>query len=294
MIFSILSLFPDLVTSNIKSSITGRALDKGLFSFFAHDIRDFAINDYGKVDDSLYGGGKGMLMMCEPIYRAWQAALEDPHKACFEQPGNGEAFFKQSCSWLVGPSYREAEGPAYRKGAPSGAGELHRRTIYLSPKGRSFNQDMACELAQADQLIFLCGHYEGVDQRVLSVIEAEEVSLGDFVITGGELAAAVIVDAIARLLPGVLPASEAYEQESHYRGSLECRQYTKPACWRGLNVPAVLQSGHHANIEQWRRLDGWRETYYKRPDLFAKLGLTAEEGTALATFLAEEGEFAID
>lgn len=239
MFFSVLTLFPELVDQMIRSSITGRALDAGLFAYRAHNIRDAAQNRYGRVDDSLYGGGTGMLMMCQPVYDTWFQALDDAPDA------------------------------------------VSRRTIYLSPKGRVFQQSVVADYVETDHLVLLCGHYEGVDQRVLEAIGAEELSIGDFVLTGGELAAGVVIDAVARQLPGVLPSSEAFSRESHYDHRLECRQYTKPPVWQGRSVPAVLQSGHHARIESWRELDGLRETLLKRPDLFSGLQLTEQTAVAL-------------
>ena len=207
MLFSVLTLFPDLIEQMLQTSITGRALDAGLFQLQTFNIRDYAVNEYGKVDDTLCGGGTGMLMMCQPIYEAWQAAVGSTK-------------------------------------APSGAV----RTLFLSPKGRVFNQEMIADLIESEHLIFLCGHYEGVDQRVLDELAVEEVSLGDFVLTGGELAAGVMIDAMVRQLPGVLPHAAAFREESHYAGRLECRQYTKPQSWRGRDVPPVLLSGHHKRL----------------------------------------------
>lgn len=156
------------------------------------------------------------------------------------------------------------------------------RTVYLSPKGKIFDQAMAKEFAQEDRMIFLCGHYEGVDDRVLHAIGAEEVSLGDFVLTGGEIAVAAMVDATVRLLPGVLASEESYEDESHYHGVLESRHYTQPATWRGFEVPEVLRSGHHENIKIWRKLDALRETLLKRPDLLESYEWTQEDYELLA------------
>ncbi len=232
MKFSVLTLFPECVQSAVQTSITGRALKAGLFHFETIDIRAYAQNRYGKIDDALYGGGRGMLMMAHPVYQAWQAARQQ----------------------TLGK-------------------DLRQKTIYLSPKGAVFNQSMAKTLATYDHLVLLCGHYEGVDQRVLDAIEAQEVSIGDYVLTGGELGAAVLMDAIIRLLPGVLPESAAYEIESHYQAGLECCHYTKPAVWENREVPSVLQSGHHERIKRYQQLDGWLETWQKRPDLFADIEL---------------------
>ncbi|MGI6077521.1 MAG: tRNA (guanosine(37)-N1)-methyltransferase TrmD [Fastidiosipilaceae bacterium] len=230
MFFSVLTLFPELVTTMVRESITGRALEADLFAFRTHNIRDYAHNDYGKVDDTLYGGGRGMLMMCQPIFESWEAAKTD-------------------C---------DVESDS-------------RLTVYLSPKGHVLNQALVEKLASYNHLILLCGHYEGVDQRVLDEMEVQEISIGDYVLTGGELAAGVLIDAVARQLPGVLPTPDAVRQESHFNCQLEYRQYTKPAVWKGREVPPVLLSGHHKNIDKWRQLDGIRETMLKRPDLFQSL-----------------------
>jgi tRNA (guanine37-N1)-methyltransferase len=228
---TVLTLFPELIDTVINSSITGRARLAGLFDLRLIQIRDYAVNQYGKVDDYCYGGGTGMLMMAEPVCRAWQAA----------------------CSPIAG------ETPAART-----------RTIYLSPRGALFNQDNARRLAKDyDHLIFLCGHYEGIDQRVIDTVVDEELSIGDYVLTGGELAACVIIDAILRLVPGVLPDEAAYTRESHMDGLLEYPQYTRPAEWSGLKVPDVLLSGHQANIEAWQAARSAIETMLRRPDLMA-------------------------
>lgn len=249
--FTVLTLFPDLIRQTVETSITGRALSAGHFGYDTIQIRDYAENSYGKVDDSLYGGGTGMLMTCEPIYRAWQEATV----AASERSDNPKI-----------------------------------RTIYLSPKGRVLSQAIVNDLAAEDELILLCGHYEGVDQRVLDEIGAEELSIGDYVLTGGELAASILIDAVARVQDGVLPGEDAYTEESHYNGALECRQYTKPETWQGRPVPEVLRSGHHKKIEAWRRLDGLLETYLKRPDLLAKLELTEKDIEDLLVFKQEAGK----
>ncbi len=237
MKIAVLTLFPELIETIAATSITGRALAGGHFELETVQIRDFAGNRYGKVDDSLYGGGTGLLMQCEPVWQAWQNA---------------------------------------RSRMPAAA-----RSIVLSPKGRVLDQDLVDELAAASGLILICGHYEGIDERVLEAIGAEGVSIGDYVLTGGELGAAVLIDAVSRQLPGVLPAENAWRQESHIDGRLECRQYTKPEVWRGRGVPQLLRSGHHARIADWRRLDGLAETLEYRPDLFARLDLDEEELTQL-------------
>ena len=151
------------------------------------------------------------------------------------------------------------------------------RVIYLSPQGRTFNQEIARELSKEENLVFLCGHYEGVDERVLEELSAEELSVGDFVLTGGELAASVVIDAVSRLIPGVLGKEESFEDESFSDGLLEYPQYTRPEEFMGKRVPDVLLSGHHANIDKWRREQSIMRTYDKRPDLLEQVELNKEE-----------------
>ncbi len=219
--FSVLSLFPDQVETALAFSMTARALDRKLLELNTIQIRDFAVNEYGQVDDAPYGGGRGMVLMCDPVYQAWRSALE-------------------------------------QGGEPA-------RTFYLSPAGRVFDQDLALTLSKESHLILVCGHYEGVDRRVIDEMGAEELSIGNFVLTGGELAAAVIIDAISRLIPGVLPDEEAWKQDSFASGLLEWPQYTRPPLWRGRQVPSVLLSGHQARIDRERLLSQVLETLRKKP-----------------------------
>ena len=233
LIFTVLTLFPKQISDFMETSIVGRATKKGLLDIRCVDIRDHADNDHGKVDDTLYGGGKGMLLACEPVYRAWNSVLS--------------------------------------------GGDVKPHTVYLSPKGKVLNQDKVIELSQHKHLVLLCGHYEGIDQRVLDSVVDEEISIGDYVLTGGEVAACVVIDAVSRMIPGVLPDASAYENESHMHGTLESPHYTKPDEWNGVEVPEVLRNGHHAEIEKWRRLEGLYLTYKNRKDLFEKLELAPDE-----------------
>ena len=253
---AVLSLFGEQVHAALSHSITQRALEGGQLVLQTVDIRMHAGNRHAKVDDSLYGGGTGLLLRAEPVWQAWQTAVA---------------------------------GLAARRLATGRQGRTTPRTLVLSPRGRVLDQALVNELAAEEQLVLICGHYEGIDERVLDAIGAEALSIGDYVLTGGELAACVLIDALARQQPGVLPGHEAWQDESHYDGRLECRQYTKPECWRGREVPPVLRSGHHADIARWRRLDGLAETLLRRPDLFARLALDDAEIEALWRQMDAEG-----
>lgn len=245
MRFSVLTLFPELIQASVQTSITGRAIDKGLIAVDPVQIRDFAVNAYGQVDDSLYGGGTGMLLRPEPVFAAWRSVQETAGQ---EMAGK-------------------------------------RRTIHLTPKGQVLHQKLVEELALDDHLILVCGHYEGIDQRVLDEIVDLEISIGDYVLTGGEIAANVLIDAVARLVSGVLPNEAAHALESHSLGRLEQPHYTRPASWQGNLVPDVLLSGHQAKIDRYQYLSSLQETLQKRPDLFDTLQLSASEFKDLIEFL---------
>lgn len=244
MQFYIMTLFPDMVMDGLNTSIIGRAMEKGLLDIEAVNIRDYAFNKHNSVDDYPYGGGAGMLMQAEPVYQCYEAVKKKIEaKALLSNPGT-------------------------RKSP---------RVIYLSPQGKTFNQTMAEEFAQEEDLVFLCGHYEGIDERVLEEIVTDYVSIGDYVLTGGELPAMVMVDAISRLVPGVLHNNVSAEFESFQDNLLEYPQYSRPEEWHGKKVPPVLMSGHHANIEKWRREQSILRTYERRPDLLEKSNLTEKE-----------------
>lgn len=226
MNFHIMTLFPALVAGGLSESITGRAAEKGLITVNTVNIRDFAGNKYGHVDDYTYGGGAGMLIQAEPVYRAYQSVAERL------------------------PSKKPP------------------RVLYMTPQGAPFCQRMAEELSEEENLVLLCGHYEGIDERVLEMIVTDYVSIGDFVLTGGELPAMMIVDAVSRLVPGVLGSDESAVYESFYNGLLEYPQYTRPETFMGKRVPSVLLSGHHKNIEDWRFEQSLERTRERRPDLY--------------------------
>lgn len=233
MNFVVLTLFKDMVESAMNTSIMGRAIEKGLIDLNVIDIRDYACNKHNRVDDYPYGGGAGMVMQAEPVYRACEAARQ-----LLKKPG---------------------------------------KLIYLSPIGRTFTQEVAKELAQEENLIFLCGHYEGIDERVLEMEVDDYISLGDFVLTGGELPAICIMDAVSRLVPGVLNNDDSASDESFEGNTLEYPQYTRPEEFMGKRVPDVLLSGHHANIERWRREQSLLRTIERRPDLMDKVELDKKD-----------------
>lgn len=223
-----MTLFPDMVRSVLDSSIVGRAQNAGHITVNTYNIRDYTLDKHRRVDDTPYGGGKGMLMMPQPVC--------DCHEAIV-------------------------------KTMPEGAKV---RTVYMSPKGKVFTQSKAKELLSYDAVILLCGHYEGIDQRALDLIVDEYISVGDYVLTGGEIPACIVVDAVSRLVDGVLAAPECYESESLSDGLLEYPQYTRPPVYKGLSVPDVLLSGHHGNIDKWRREEAQKTTENLRPDLLGK------------------------
>lgn len=233
MKFHVLTLFPEMIEQGLNTSITGRAITRGLIDLNAVNIRDFAHNKHSKVDDYPYGGGAGMVMQAEPVYQAYQSL----------------------------------EAKAGKK----------LRTIYLTPQGQTFHQEMAKEFAKEEELVFLCGHYEGIDERVLEEIVTDYVSIGDYVLTGGELPAMVMIDTISRLVEGVLNNGDSAEYESFQDHLLEYPQYSRPEEWRGKKVPPVLMSGHHANVEKWRREQSVLRTARWRPDLLEKAQLTEKE-----------------
>ncbi|MBO4902774.1 MAG: tRNA (guanosine(37)-N1)-methyltransferase TrmD [Lachnospiraceae bacterium] len=226
MHISVLTLFPDLITEAVHTSILGRAAEAGLISVDAVNIRDFAFNKHHKVDDYPYGGGAGMVMQAEPVYLAYEAVTKDLQR----KP----------------------------------------RVIYTTPQGKVFDQKMAAEFAAEEELVILCGHYEGVDERVLTEIVTDHVSIGDYVLTGGELPALIMIDAVSRLIPGVLHNDLSAETESFENNLLEYPQYSRPEVWHDMRVPDVLLSGHHENVEKWRFEQSVERTLSRRPDLFER------------------------
>lgn len=226
MNFEVLTLFPHSLEPIFESSIIGRAMAKGIISVKCTDIRDYTLDKHRRVDDSPYGGGYGMVMMCQPVVD------------CIRSVKSG----------LSGSA----------------------RVIYMSPQGSLFNQKKAEELTQYDNLILLCGHYEGIDERIIELEIDEELSVGNYVLTGGELPAAIVVDCVSRLIDGVLPSSECYSEESLQNGLLEHAQYTRPRVFEGLEVPEVLINGDHAKQRKWKEEQSKLRTENKRPDLIAE------------------------
>ncbi len=223
MRFDVLTLFPEMIRMVCDTSIVGRAATAGIISVYAHNIRDYSTDKHRRVDDTPYGGGKGMLMAAPPVVTCHEAV----------------------------------------KAMDTG----HCHTVFLSPKGKVLTQKKAKELAGYDRLILLCGHYEGIDQRAIDLVCDEEISIGDFVLTGGELPACVLIDSVARLIPGVLADPVCHEVESISCGMLEYPQYTHPEVFRGESVPKVLLSGNHREIDKWRYEEALKLTKKLRPDL---------------------------
>ena len=244
MNFHVLTLFPEMIMNGLETSILGRAAAKGIVSFEAVNIRDYTLERHGKVDDYPYGGGAGMVMQAEPIYRAYEALVEKIGK----KP----------------------------------------RVIYMTPQGQTFNQSIAEDLAKEEDLVFLCGHYEGVDERVLEMIATDYLSAGDYVLTGGELPAMMMIDCISRLVPGVLNNNVSAEFETFHDNLLEYPQYTRPEVFMGKKVPDILLSGHHANVEKWRREQSIIRTLKNRPELLKDAVLSKKEQKFLDELLRQQ------
>jgi len=237
----VLTLFPEMVSQGLNTSIIGRAIDKGLITLNTVNIREFSKDKHKRVDDYPYGGGAGMVIQAEPVYDSYSYVIDQI---------NGKNAGK------------DCKKP---------------RVIYVTPQGPIFNQGMAKELSQEEDLIFLCGHYEGIDERVLEMIVTDYISIGDYILTGGELPAMVMIDAIARLIPGVLNNEVSSEFESLHDNLLEYPQYTRPEVFHGRRVPDILLSGHHAKIEEWRREQAILRTFERRPDLLPNANLSKKE-----------------
>lgn len=235
MNFHVMTLFPEMVESTLATSITGRAISKGLFSLNTYNIRNYTLDKHGKTEDYIYGGGSGLLMQVQPVYDCFKDVMKH-----------------------IGPDSRP-------------------RVLYMSPQGKTFDQKMAEELSSEQDIVFLCGHYEGVDERALMLMNCECVSIGDYILTGGELPAIVMIDAISRLIKGVLHADDSAEIETFHDGLLEFPQYSRPEVYEGLKVPEILLSGHHAKVEEWRRQQSIERTLRSRPELIDESKLSKKE-----------------
>lgn len=235
MKFHVLTLFPEMFQI-MKESVIGRAIDKNLIEVHPVNIRDFSTDKHKKVDDTVYGGGAGMLIRPDVVWDSYLSVKTEKSKV-----------------------------------------------IYLSPQGKTLTQEKVLELAKQEHLILLCGHYEGIDQRVLDKIVDEEISIGDYVLTGGELPAMVLVDSVSRYVEGVLSEGST-DEETFSNGILEYPQYTRPEIFEGKQVPEVLLSGHHENIRKWRKQEALKKTLQKRPDLLEKIELQEEDKQILKDF----------
>lgn len=230
MRIDVATLFPEMCERVMSESIIGRARKRGHIEFQAHQIRDYTLNRQKQVDDYPYGGGHGMIMQAQPIHDCCQDIIRQVEESGHARP----------------------------------------RVVFLTAAGRPWNEEECKRLAGYDSLLLVCGHYEGIDERVIEELADEEISIGDYVLTGGELAALVVADSVFRLCPGVLSSPEGYEEESYYSGLLEYPQYSRPEEWKGRSVPAVLLSGHHEKIAQWRHEQALERTRLRRPDLYRK------------------------
>jgi tRNA (guanine37-N1)-methyltransferase len=251
MRIDVITLFPDALMQSLDFGVIGRARKASLVQLHCTNPRDFTTDNYRRVDARVYGGGPGMVLMLEPLKKALahiQAAQREPEAA---QPEHGKLCLS-----------------------------------YLSPQGKTFDQAMARQLAARSRIVLLCGRYEGVDQRFVDTYVDEEISIGDFVLSGGELAAMVLIDAVVRLIPGALHTSESAEQDSFEQGLLDCPHYTRPESAEEGVVPMVLKSGDHAAIARWRRMQALGRTAARRPDLLAKLALSKADMALLAEYAA--------
>ena len=245
----ILTLFPPMFEGPLTESILSRARQRGLLNLKVHDIRDYTRDKHRQADDSSYGGGPGMVMKPEPIYGAIENIIQE----------------------------QEAISPT------------ESRIILMCPSGEKLSQKKAIELSASDHLIIICGHYEGIDERVRENLVTDEISIGDYVLTGGELPAMVLVDTVARLIPGVVGDDESIIHESFYEGLLDFPHYTRPEEFKGEKVPKVLISGNHEEVGKWRRKESLKRTLYRRPDLLAKAKMTDEDKRLLEEIICEKG-----
>ena len=271
MTIDILTIFPEMFDGVLNTSILGRARQQGLIRVDVTDIRPYSQSKHKNTDDYPFGGGAGMLMMAQPIADAIKAVCENRGVPCVDNTavwaGNGENASDDLFADTCNPNQKKAVCSPRRV-----------KRIYLSPRGVPLTQRIAQDLAMEEHLILLCGHYEGVDQRVLDKYIDQEISIGDYVLTGGELGAMVLTDCVSRLIPGVLGSDESPRDESFSdAGLLEYPQYTRPRVFEGIEVPDVLLGGDHAKIAAWRRAQAIAVTWQRRPDLLAQANLTEKE-----------------
>lgn len=276
MIIETLSTFPDMYESVMGASMMRIAQEKGILDFKAHDLRDWTHDRHRTTDDEPYGGGDGLVMKCAPIFEAYESLCDATGKgsiAAPAEPAQGEGA-AASAEQTPGEGSASADAEQALSAASAAADQAVSRpyTIFLAPQGRRFDDACACELAKQDRLLFICGHYEGIDERAYALAD-EVISLGDYVLTSGELASMVVIDAVVRKLPGVLGAETGALGESFADGLLEYPQYTRPANFNGMEVPAVLLSGNHGAVDRWRREQSLERTYRLRPDLLEGMEL---------------------
>jgi tRNA (guanine37-N1)-methyltransferase len=242
MRFDIITIFPEIFSSVFDFGIVRRAIESRLVDVRIHDLRDYTHDRHHQVDDRPFGGGAGMVMKPEPLFRAVEAVTGDSPAAC---------------------------------------------VALLSPQGRLFNQELAREYSLKEQVVLICGRYEGVDQRVVDHLVTDEISIGDFVLSGGEIPAMLVVDAVTRLIPGALGCDQSAERESFVGGMLDYPHYTRPAEYRGMKVPDVLMSGNHAEIERWHWRKSLEETLRRRPDLIQRHEWSPDERQEMEAMLKE-------
>lgn len=291
MIIETLSTFPDMYESVMGASMMRIAQEKGILDFKAHDLRDWTHDRHRTTDDEPYGGGDGLVMKCAPIFEAYEslcAATGRGSIAASAEPAQGEGAAASAEQAPCEGSDSDAAEQALSDASPAPADREASKpyTIFLAPQGRRFDDACACELAKQDRLLFICGHYEGIDERAYTLAD-EVISLGDYVLTSGELASMVVIDAVVRKLPGVLGAETGALGESFADGLLEYPQYTRPATFNGMEVPAVLLSGNHGAVDRWRREQSLERTYRLRPDLLEGMELPDADRAFLQSLSTE-------
>ena len=227
MRIDIVTLFPEMVKSVLSTSMTGRAMKQELVEVQFHQLRDFTKNKQKQTEGYPYGGGQGKVIYAQPVYDCLMSIIREAEENGREKP----------------------------------------HVIFLTPAGETYAEAKAKELVKREHIVLVCGHYEGFDERVVEKMADEEISIGDYVLTGGEIAAMVVADSVIRLIPGVLKSAAAYEEESHYQRRLEYPQYTRPAVWEGMAVPEVLMSGDHEAVKKWQEEESLKRTMKRRPDL---------------------------